>query len=68
MAAPLLAIENLRVDDHIDPLVELARLEAVSRERWVHFAKLLPSRRDPVGIIDRAELDARIAAMLIEAK
>jgi len=59
---------DLRVDDHTDPLAELERLEAVSRERWVHFAKLLPSKRDPVGVIDRAELDERIAAMLAEAK
>ena len=59
---------DLRVDDHTEPLGELARLEAVSRERWVHFSKLLPSRRDPVGIIDRAELDARVAAMLAETK
>jgi len=59
---------DIRVDDHIDPLAELARLEAVSRERWVHFSKLLPSKRDPVGIIDRAELDARVAAMLAGAK
>src|ERR1700750_1881246 len=29
---------DLRVGDHADPLAELARLEAVSRERWVHFA------------------------------
>src|SRR6267143_1514612 len=42
---------NLRVDDHTDPLGELERLEAVSRERWVHFAKFLPSKRNPVGII-----------------
>src|SRR3954454_25342054 len=48
---------DLRVDDHTDPLGELERLEAVSRERWVHFSKLLPSKRDPVGVIDRAELD-----------
>jgi uncharacterized Ntn-hydrolase superfamily protein len=54
---------DLRVDDHTDPLGELERLEAVSRERWVHFSKLLPSKRDPVGVIDRAELDARIAAL-----
>jgi len=59
---------DIRVDDHTDPLAELARLEAVSRERWVHFSKLLPSKRDPVGVIDRAELDARVAAMLAEAK
>ena len=55
---------DLRVDDHADPLAELARLEAVSRERWVHFAKFLPSKRNPVGIIDRGELEAGIAAAL----
>ena len=55
---------DLRVDDHADPLAELARLEAVSRERWVHFARMLPNRRDPVGIIDRGQLEAGIAAAL----
>ena len=55
---------DLRVDDHTDPLTELARLEAVSRERWVHFAKFLPSKRNPVGVIDRAQLEAGIAAAL----
>jgi uncharacterized Ntn-hydrolase superfamily protein len=35
---------DLRVDDHSDPLAELERLEAVSRERWVHFRKFLPTR------------------------
>src|SRR6476469_7578397 len=59
---------DLRVDDHLDPLTELSRLEAVSRERWVHFSKLLPNKRNPVGIIDRAQLDARIAAALAEIK
>jgi len=59
---------DLRVDDHADPLAELSRLEAVSRERWVHFSKLLPNKRNPVGIIDRAQLDARIAAALAEIK
>jgi uncharacterized Ntn-hydrolase superfamily protein len=55
---------DLRVDDHADPLAELARLEQVSRERWVHFRKFLPSRRDPVGITDRAVIEAGIAAAL----
>jgi uncharacterized Ntn-hydrolase superfamily protein len=55
---------DMRVDDHADPLAELARLEAVSRERWVHFAKFLPSKRNPVGVIDRAKLEAGIAAAL----
>ena len=53
---------DLRVDDHIDPLVELERLETVSRERWVHFRKFLPSRKNPAGITDRAVIDAGIAA------
>jgi uncharacterized Ntn-hydrolase superfamily protein len=51
---------DLRVDDHGDPLGELARLEAVSRERWVHFRKFLPSRNNPAGITDRAIIDAGI--------
>jgi uncharacterized Ntn-hydrolase superfamily protein len=55
---------DLRVDDHADPLGELARLEAVSRERWVHFAKFLPSKRNPSGELDRAVIDAGIAAAL----
>ncbi|MGA8897980.1 DUF1028 domain-containing protein [Bradyrhizobium sp.] len=53
---------DLRVDDHADPLAELARLEAVSRERWVHFRKFLPSRKNPAGITDRAVIDAGVAA------
>jgi uncharacterized Ntn-hydrolase superfamily protein len=51
---------DLRVDDHGDPLAELARLEAVSRERWVHFRKFLPSRKNPAGITDRAIIEAGI--------
>ena len=53
---------NLRVDDHADPLAELERLEQVSRERWVHFRPLLPTRKNPAGITDRATIDARIEA------
>src|SRR5262249_25754399 len=37
---------DLRVDDHADPLAELERLERVSRERWVHFRKFLPTRQN----------------------
>jgi uncharacterized Ntn-hydrolase superfamily protein len=55
---------DLRVDDHVDPLAELERLEAVSRERWVHFRKYLPSRKNPAGITDRTVIDAGIAAAL----
>jgi uncharacterized Ntn-hydrolase superfamily protein len=53
---------DLRVDDHADPLAELERLEAVSRERWAHFRKFLPSRKNPAGITDRAVIDAGTSA------
>jgi uncharacterized Ntn-hydrolase superfamily protein len=53
---------DLRVDDHTDPLRELERLEAVSRERWVHFRKFMPTRDNPAGITDRATIDAVIEA------
>jgi uncharacterized Ntn-hydrolase superfamily protein len=53
---------NLRVDDHGDPLAELERLEAVSRERWVHFRQFLPTRKNPAGITDRATIDAGVDA------
>jgi len=53
---------DLRVDDHADPLAELERLEAVSRERWVHFRKYLPTRNNPAGVTDRRIIDAGIEA------
>jgi uncharacterized Ntn-hydrolase superfamily protein len=59
---------DLRVDDHADPLAELERLEAVSRERWVHFRKFLPTRQNPAGITDRATIDASIEAAIAGQK
>ena len=53
---------DLRVDDHADPLAELERLEQVSRERWVHFRRFLPTRKNPAGITDRAMIDAGVQA------
>lgn len=55
---------SLRVDDHADPLPELARLERVSRERFVHFRPFLPTRANPAGVFDRAAIEAGIAAAL----
>jgi uncharacterized Ntn-hydrolase superfamily protein len=55
---------DLRVDDHVDPLAELERLENVSRERWVHFRKFLPRRGDPVGTTDRDLINAEIERAL----
>ena len=57
---------DLRVDDHVDPLAELARLEEVARERWVHFRRQMPSRARPSGLTDRGELDALIARSIAE--
>jgi uncharacterized Ntn-hydrolase superfamily protein len=59
---------DLRVDDHADPLAELERLEQVSRERWVHFRKYLPSRKNPAGVTDRAIIDAGIEAAIADQK
>ncbi len=55
---------DLRVDDHSDPLAELERLEAVSRERWVHFRAFLPTRTNPAGVTDRATIDASVQAAI----
>src|SRR6202051_605506 len=55
---------DLRVDDHTDPVAELERLEAVSRERWVHFRKYLPSRKNPAGITDSRIIDAGVEASI----
>ena len=59
---------DLRVDDHADPLSELERLEAVSRERWVHFRPFLPTRQNPGGITDRAIIDASVEAAIAAGK
>jgi uncharacterized Ntn-hydrolase superfamily protein len=58
------SVLDLRVDDHLDPLAELERLERVSRERWVHFRKYLPTRQNPAGITDRATIDTGIEAAI----
>jgi uncharacterized Ntn-hydrolase superfamily protein len=55
---------NLRVDDHADPLAELERLERVSRERFVHFMRILPSRRNRVGVTDRDAIEGEITKAL----
>jgi hypothetical protein len=39
----------------------LARLEAVSRERFVHFARFFATRQSPGGTWDRAVIEAAIA-------
>ena len=57
---------DLRVDDHADPLAELARLLEVARERWVHFRRWMPSRENPSGLVDRSGLEALVARSIAE--
>jgi uncharacterized Ntn-hydrolase superfamily protein len=57
---------DLRVDDHADPLGELARLHEVARERWVHFRRWMPSRENPSGLTDRSGLEALVARSIAE--
>ena len=52
---------DLRVDDHLEPIVELQRLYQVSLERFQPFLSCLAGRNDPVGLIDRSLIDERIA-------
>lgn len=57
---------DLRVDDHHDPLAELARLQAVARERYLHFRRRMPSRALPAGNTDRSDLEAFVAGSIAE--
>ena len=51
---------DLRVDDHEEPLLELRRLYDKSLERFQPFLSCLPGRHNPVGLTDRALIDAQI--------
>ena len=59
---------DIRVDDHPDPIAELARLEEVSRGRFLHYRKFMPSRASPFGVTDRAEIERRIAESMAAEK
>ncbi len=61
-----LALLDLRVDDHAEPLQDLSRLEAVARERYIHMRRYSPTRDNPTGLIDRGELDRAIEASIAE--
>jgi uncharacterized Ntn-hydrolase superfamily protein len=52
---------DIRVDDHPDPLAELARLESVHRARFAHYRKFMPSHAQPAGVIGRDAIERRIA-------
>jgi uncharacterized Ntn-hydrolase superfamily protein len=53
---------DIRVDDHAEPLVELRRLWRIAHQRYVPFQSAGPSRTNPGGILDRAELDKNCTA------
>ncbi|QDC01631.1 DUF1028 domain-containing protein [Mesorhizobium sp. 8] len=57
---------RLHADDHADPLAELRRLYAVAQERYLHVAETMATRRNPSGLIDRREIDEKIAALEAE--
>jgi uncharacterized Ntn-hydrolase superfamily protein len=54
---------DIRADDHPDPLAELRRLVAVSRERFSTFRTFLAGRDSPCGVFERAKIDAAVAAI-----
>ena len=49
-----------------DPLAELTRLQAVARERYLHFRRRMPSRAQPAGNTDRTDMDAFVARSIAE--
>ena len=51
---------DIRVDDHEEPIVELARLYQKSLERYQPFMACLPGRHNPTGLTDRTQIEARI--------
>jgi hypothetical protein len=57
---------DLRIDDHADPLTELARHEGVARARWIRYRRLMPSRESPAELTDRSTLEERIAKSIAE--
>ena len=52
---------DIRADDHPDPLAELRRLYAVSREKFAVFRRFLAGADSPCGVFDRTVIDAAIA-------
>jgi uncharacterized Ntn-hydrolase superfamily protein len=51
---------DIRVDDHEEPVRELQRLYRKSLERYQPFMACLAGRSDPVGLTDRAAIEAHI--------
>lgn len=58
---------DIRVDDHADPLAELARLLATHHARSAHYRRFMPSRANPAGVVGREEIERRITESIAEA-
>jgi uncharacterized Ntn-hydrolase superfamily protein len=52
---------SLRVDDHVEPLIELRRLYDKAHERFIPFMRCGPSKARPWGVLDRAVIEQEIA-------
>jgi uncharacterized Ntn-hydrolase superfamily protein len=52
---------DLRVDDHPEPVAELARLYEVSLDRFQPFLECVPGKGRHAGITDRAAIEDHIA-------
>jgi uncharacterized Ntn-hydrolase superfamily protein len=57
---------DLRVDDHIDPLAELDRLERTSHHEWARYRPFVPTRSNPAGITDHDVIDAAVGPSMGE--
>lgn len=57
---------DIRIDDHVNPLAELARLEAVARESFVHTRRFGPTRANPAGVFDPEERAQAISRSIAE--
>ena len=53
---------DLRVDDHAEPMQEMARLYDVSLQRFQPFIACLAGRHSASGELERARIEARIEA------
>ncbi|WP_368653135.1 DUF1028 domain-containing protein [Ornithinibacillus sp. 4-3] len=48
---------DLRVDEHVDPVQELRRIFTLAQEQLVPRMKLMPTKKNPAGINDRAAME-----------
>lgn len=55
---------DIRADDHAEPVGELLRLYEVAHQRFLAFSQAFATRADPVGVTDRARIEADIAGWL----